>query len=112
MSIPQTIKGKWRIVEMEIWDKDFLDLMGPARIAIDAKGQGEFSFGCVNGAFSALGVEASLISRWTGNDEMDEASGEISIDLEPDGSLTGEICFDNGDESEFRALPWTSSTTC
>jgi hypothetical protein len=112
MSIPQTLKGEWRIVEMEVWDKDFLDLMGPARIAIDAKDQGEFSFGCVNGAFSALGVEASLISRWTGNDEMDEASGEISIDLEPDGSLTGEICFDNGDESEFRALPWTSSTAC
>ncbi len=106
------IRGEWRIVEMEVWDKDFLDLMGPARIAIDAKGQGEFSFGCVNGAFSALGVEASLISRWTGNDEMDEASGEISIDLEPDGSLTGEICFDNGDESEFRAVPWTSSTAC
>ncbi len=106
------IQGEWRIVEMEVWDKDFLDLMGPARIAIDAKGQGEFSFGCVNGAFPAFGVEAFLISRWAGNNEMDEASGEISIDLEPDGSLTGEICFDNGDESEFRALPWTSSTAC
>jgi hypothetical protein len=104
-----SIHGQWRIVEMELWEKDFLDLMGPARIAIDAKGNGEFSFGCVNGAFAALDVEASLISRWTGNDEMDEASGEISIDLEPDGSLTGEICFDNGDESEFRAVPWTSS---
>ena len=107
-----SMQGQWRIIEMEVWDKDFLDLMGPARIAIDARGQGKFSFGCVNGAFSALGVEGSLISRWTGNDEMDEASGEISIDLEPDGSLTGEICLDDGDESEFRAVPWDSSTAC
>ena len=97
---------------MEVWGKDFLDLMGPARIAIDARGQGEFSFGCVNGAFSALGVQGSLISRWTGNDEMDEASGEISIDFEPDGSLTGEICLNGGDESEFRAVPRDSSTAC
>ncbi len=106
------IRGEWRIIEMEVWDKDFLDLMGPARIAIDAKGQGEFSFGCVNGDFSARMAGTSLISRWTGNDEMDEASGEISIDLEPDGSLTGEISLDNGDETEFRAVPWTSSTAC
>lgn len=107
-----SMQGQWRIIKMEVWDKDFLNRMGPARIAIDAGGQGEFSFGCVNGAFSALGVETSLISRWTGNDEMDEASGEISIDLEPDGSLTGEICLDDGDESEFRAVPWDSSTAC
>lgn len=107
-----SMQGQWRIIEMEVWDKDFLDLMGPARIGISASGQGEFSFGCVNGAFSALGVEDSLISRWTGNDEMDEASGEITIDLEPDGSLTGEICLDHGDESEFRAVPWDSSTAC
>jgi hypothetical protein len=107
-----SMQGQRRIIEMEVWDKDFLDLMGPARITIDARGQGEFSFGCVNGAFSALGVEDALVSRWTGNDEMDEASGEITIDLEPDGSLTGEICLDDGDESEFRAVPWDSSTAC
>lgn len=106
------VHGEWRIIEMEVWDKDLLDLMGPARITIDARGQGEFSFGCVSGAFSALGVEGSLISRWTGNDEMEEASGEISIDFKPDGSLTGEICLDDSEESEFRAVPWDSSTAC
>jgi len=51
--------------------------MGPARITIDARGQGEFSFGCVNGAFSALGVENSPVSRWTGKDEMDEAAKDL-----------------------------------
>jgi len=106
------MQGQWRIIGLEVWDKDFLDLMGQARITIDASGQGEFFFGCVNGAFSALGVEGSLVSRWTGNDEMEEASGEISMDLEPDGSLTGEICLDDGDEAEFHAVPWDYSTAC
>lgn len=86
-----SLQGEWRIIATDVWDKDFLDLMGPARIAIDAKGRGEFSFGCVNGAFSALGVEASLVTRWTGNDEMDEAAGEIWIQIETDGSLTGGV---------------------
>ena len=31
------LKGKWRIVEMELWDNDFLDMMGPAYIAFDGK---------------------------------------------------------------------------
>ena len=32
------VHGEWRIIEMEVWDKDLLDLMGPARITIDARG--------------------------------------------------------------------------
>lgn len=108
----KTLAGEWRIVEMKVWDKDFLDLMGPARIAIDARGEGEFSFGCVNGAFSARNGGACFEALWTGNDEMDKASGSISIQLELNGSLTGEISLHNGDASEFRAVPWTSSTAC
>ena len=40
-----SLKGKWRIVEMDLWDKDFLDMMGPAHIAFDGKAGGEFAFG-------------------------------------------------------------------
>jgi hypothetical protein len=29
--------GKWRIIEMELWDKDFLDMMEPVYIAFDGK---------------------------------------------------------------------------
>jgi hypothetical protein len=28
-----SLKGRWRIVEMELWDEDFLDMMEPAYIA-------------------------------------------------------------------------------
>ena len=44
-----TLKGKWRIVEMALWDLDFLDMMEPAYILFDDKAGGEFAFGCVTG---------------------------------------------------------------
>jgi len=43
------LSGKWRIVRMALWDKDFLDMMEPAYIAFDGKAGGEFAFGCVTG---------------------------------------------------------------
>ena len=39
----RSLIGKWRIIEMELWDKDFLDMMEPAYIAFDGKAGGEFS---------------------------------------------------------------------
>src|SRR5438874_2571889 len=50
---------------------------------------------------------------WNGNDEMDEASGDGWAELQPNGSLEGQICFHGGDEANFTARPWkTSSTAC
>jgi hypothetical protein len=44
---------------------------------------------------------------------MDEASGDGWAELQPDGSLKGQICFHDGDEADFTARPWkTSSTAC
>lgn len=30
--------GKWRITEMELWDSDFIDLLGPGYIQFDPEG--------------------------------------------------------------------------
>jgi hypothetical protein len=70
-----TLKGKWRIVEMELWDKDFLDMMDPACIAFDGKAGGEFAFGCVTGSLHCRKATSGVEFTWKGNDEMDEASG-------------------------------------
>jgi hypothetical protein len=35
--------GRWRIVEADVWDRDYLDLCGPARITIGADNNGEIS---------------------------------------------------------------------
>ena len=104
--------GKWRIVEMELWDREFIDLVGPGIIAFDDDGSGEFAFGAVTGVLDCGHAKASIHFTWEGNDEMDDASGEGWAELHDDGSLRGEISFHHGDESSFTATRWTSSTAC
>jgi len=41
--------GPWRIVEMELWDRDYLDLEGLAHITFDNDRLGSFQFGAVRG---------------------------------------------------------------
>ncbi len=107
-----SLKGKWRIVEMELWDRDFLDLVEPAYIRFDETG-GEFAFGCITGSFPYASGSDAIAFDWGGADEMDEAHGEGWAELQDDGSLVGEIRFHNGDESGFTARRWpTSSTAC
>ncbi|MEI9988568.1 MAG: hypothetical protein WDM86_00895 [Rhizomicrobium sp.] len=108
-----TLKGKWRITEMPDYEADFLDMMEHAFILFDGNGGGEFAFGCVTGAIQAAGDTDNVEFSWAGNNEMDEACGEGWAELQPNGTLEGQICFHNGDEADFRAKPWkTSSTAC
>jgi hypothetical protein len=103
------LAGKWRIVEMELWDKDFIDLLGPGFISFDGKGRGEFQFGAVTGSMDCSDTPGGADFTWEGFDEMDESRGEGWADLQDDGSLAGEISFHSGDESTFRARPFGSS---
>jgi hypothetical protein len=107
-----SLKGRWRIVEMELWDKGFLDLVEPAYILFGDTG-GEFAFGCVTGSFPYASDSDAIAFDWDGNNEMDDACGQGWAELQDDGSLVGEIRFHNGDESGFIARRWpTSSTAC
>jgi hypothetical protein len=107
-----SLKGKWRIVETELWDTEFLDLMGHAYILFDGSGGGEFAFGCVTGQLHCRDTPGGVDFTWQGNDEMDEACGDGWAELLFDQSLTGEIRIHFGDDSSFTAKPWTSSTAC
>ena len=109
------MKGKWRITRMPDYESDYCDMMEPAYILFDGKGGGEFAFGCVTGAIHGAGDEKAkaVDFSWDGNDEMDSACGDGWAELHPDGSLKGQICFHGGDEADFTARPWkTSSTAC
>ena len=107
-----TVQGKWRIIEMPDYDDDFPDMVEPAYILFSTTG-GEFAFGCVTGTIHGSCVGDAVEFNWQGNDEMDHASGHGWADLQDDGTLEGEICFHNGDETTFIARPWnTSSTAC
>jgi hypothetical protein len=46
MSAPANFKfvGRWRIDKADIWDRDHLDLCGPAMIPITDHGRGEITF--------------------------------------------------------------------
>ncbi len=77
---------------------------------------GEFAFGAVDDDLDCRRGPDGVRFTWEGLDEMDPASGAGSAELEPDGSLTGEIRFHLGDESTFdarrrRAFPQPVSLT-
>ena len=98
--------GKWRIIEMELWDSDFLDLVEPAYITFDAKGRGEFVFGAVQGSLHCRYGPDSV--RFTRARLRRDGSrlGAGDAELDEDGLLTGEIRFHDGDDSTFKARRW------
>ena len=107
------LKGKWRIVETELWDRTHLDLVEPAYIEIDERGQGEMAFGAMTAALDCAYTPSGFDFTWDGADEGDQVSGDGWAELQDDGSLLGEISYRNGDETSFKAVPWaTSSTAC
>jgi hypothetical protein len=104
--------GRWRIVEADIWGRDYLDLCGPASITITAHGHGEIAFGALQASLDIEYSRSSIGFTWEGFDEMDEVAGDGSAELLDDGSI--EIAFDyhNGDEAVLKAKLDTSSTAC
>ncbi len=100
-----SVQGKWRIIEMPEYEEDFPDMMEPAYILFGKSG-GEFAFGCVTGAIHTNCDGNSVEFTWSGNDEMDEASGDGWAEIQEDGNLEGQICFHNGDEADFTARRW------
>lgn len=105
--------GKWRIVEMPDYTPDFPDMTEAAYILFDGNGGGEFAFGCVTGTIDGASDTDTIHFTWDGNDEMDETCGDGWAELQPPGSFKGEICFHGGDDANFTARPWpTSSTAC
>ncbi|MCA1702777.1 MAG: hypothetical protein LC808_05705 [Actinobacteria bacterium] len=102
------ITGIWRIVEMDLWDREAIDLVGPAFIRFKADGTGDFRFIAVDGYLHCPDAKRREPPRvdftWEGNDEGDHASGRGWAQMETDGSLRGHIFFHAGDDSRFRAI--------
>ncbi len=60
--------GRWRIVEADLWDLEYLDLCGPARLTITAQG-GEIAFGAMEAGLEVEYARDSVGFRWVGCDE-------------------------------------------
>lgn len=104
--------GRWRIVEANIWERDYLDLVEPAMMVIEANGHGEIAFGAMQAGLDLAYGRCDVAFTWAGFDEMDEVGGSGSAELLEDGTLEIEFDYQNGDEAILKAERDTTSTAC
>jgi len=97
-----SIDGIYEIVEMELWDKDAIDLVEPGYISIKGK-KGKLHFICVDGQMEIQKIKDKYLFTWEGNDECDPASGYGDFTCIGD-TLTGRIYIHGSDDSTFVAV--------
>jgi hypothetical protein len=102
-SVGSKLICRWRIVEADLWDRDYLDLVEPAYIEIGTGGRGELVFGVVNATRELKDRRGIVCFRWSGFDEGDEVSGSGSIELQDDGTVEIDLSFDDGDDATLNA---------
>lgn len=104
--------GRWRIVAADIWERDYLDLCGPAILDIRPDGHGEIAFGAFQASLDLAYGYSDVSFDWAGFDEMDEVRGSGSAELLEDGSLEIEFERHHGDEAILKAQRANSSAAC
>jgi hypothetical protein len=109
-SLISAISKACAVVEADIWDRDYLDLCGPAMITITDHGRGEMAFGALQAGLDIEYSRRSIGFTWEGFDEMDEVRGEGSAELLDDGSIEIEFAYHDGDDAVLKAKRDTSST--
>ncbi len=95
------IIGKWRIVEADLWDRCYLDLVEPAYLQIGADGWAEIAFGVAIAGGQLEYSRTIVFFRFNGFDEGDDMSGDVSAELQDDGTIEIELSFGNGDDAIF-----------
>ena len=98
--------GSWRILEMELWDRDYLDLEVPAHLTFASDRSGSFQFGAVRGWIDYRvgerdGKPATEFS-WEGFNDADPSSGRGWALFDGD-TMQGRVFLHNGDDSAFTA---------
>jgi len=100
-------RGKWQIIDTDLWDVDALDLIEPAHITFDASGLGELRLIAIGAAIDYRVSERDGMPfvefSWSGYDDSDQASGRGWGRIEPGGTLKGKLFIHQGDESAFTA---------
>jgi hypothetical protein len=98
--------GEWCLVEMALWDRADLDLLGPAYLTLDRRGQGTMRFLAIEAGVdyrpAVRDGQPAIEFSFEGNDEGDRISGRGWAELTSD-TLRGHVYFHDGDDSSFRA---------
>lgn len=112
--LPSPLIGPWRITEMDLWELDDLDLLGPAQITLEEGGRGRLSFIAVDVVleyqFAGRDCRGGIEFTFEGSDEGDRVSGRGWAVLEG-RTLRGRIHFHRGDNSGFVARQLSTQTT-
>lgn len=99
-------EGWWKILDMEMWDLDYIDLVVPGYLAFEPDGLGRFQFGAVQGWIDCRGSErdgAPFVEfSWHGDNDGDDACGRGFATLGGD-RLAGRLYIHCGDDSAFTA---------
>lgn len=105
-----TMWDRWRILWMDQWGRDAIDLVGPGFIEFHEDGTGEFGFVAVRGWMDWRTTDHDGPDRvefsWHGDDEGDDVSGRGWARLTADGALEGHLFIHLGDDSAFHAVPF------
>ncbi len=98
--------GRWDIVSMDQWDRDYLNVQVPAFIEFEPLQTGLFHFGYVQGEVdyrvTTRDGKPAVEFTWDGRDEMEPVQGRGWAVVEGE-QLKGKIFFHLGDESGFVA---------
>jgi hypothetical protein len=104
-AVKKKFVGAWRIIELEGFDTEYVDLCGPAIIKISSGGIGRMNFGAVEMELDCkmddLNEEVVRFS-FEGSDEGDPTCGHGYF-LNENHTMTGRIFRHCGDEISFKA---------
>jgi hypothetical protein len=97
-------------VEMDMRDRDAIDLVEPGFIEFAGDGTGQFGFIAVRGWMDYRSTErdgrTGVEFSWDGEDEGDQISGRGWAAAVDDVTLKGHLSIHMGDDSGFRAEPY------
>lgn len=98
--------GKWRIIEMEMWDQDYVDEVTEDHFIFENDGMGYFQFGVVEGQIDYRTEKYGELERiefsWEGQDEYEPVLGR-GYAIINGNEIEGRFYFHLGDDSWFKA---------
>lgn len=101
--------GRWRIVELDRWDNDVLDMVEEAHLTFRGAADGAIAFGALTGQldvrYGARDGSACAEFSWQGQVESNPACGRGWVVPGTAGRLVGHLYIHNGDDSGFVCEP-------
>jgi len=102
--LKQPFAGRWRIIDADCFDRDYLDLCGEAYLTIASEGRGEISFGALVAGLNFSFAPGALFFNWHGSDEMDESTGQGVMELVGVQEAEIELEYSSGDIAVLMAV--------